>query len=283
MTNILADSDEENVQSLKTCFVIMPIADADGYEQGHFKRVYDYIIREACKRAGFKAIRADDVLQTNVIVVDIIKQILDCDMAICDLSGRNPNVLYELGIRQAFDKPVTLIKDNLTQRIFDISVLRDVEYSSSLRIDTVERDITAIEKSLKATYENRDSGDLNSLMKFVGIKPATEKVSEIAHDTLVILEAINNISTKVNKLEQINNNYIVKDFDLIRGQNVSHKIHGLGKITKILENGGCIVHFTRDNELVIVEQNSLVPTNRLLTKIIKNKEALINDTVEIIE
>ena len=123
--------------SRPTCFVIMPISDVDGYDAGHFGRVYEFIIKPACRNAGFKSIRADEVQVTNYIVVDILRKILDADMVVCDLSARNSNVLYELGIRQAFNKPVTLIRDSKTPRIFDVQGLRDLEYDENLRIDKI--------------------------------------------------------------------------------------------------------------------------------------------------
>ena len=43
-----------------TCFVIMPISDVDSYEPGHFGRVYEHVIKPACKAAGLKPIRADE-------------------------------------------------------------------------------------------------------------------------------------------------------------------------------------------------------------------------------
>ena len=45
--------DEAVEAKLKTCFVIMPISDVDGYEKGHFIRVYDYLIKPACEIAGY--------------------------------------------------------------------------------------------------------------------------------------------------------------------------------------------------------------------------------------
>ena len=94
-------SEKTNKTQAKTCFIIMPISDHDKYSPGHFGRVYEYIIKPACLVAGFEPLRADDVKTTNYIALDIIKQIISCDMAICDLSSQNPNVLYEVGIRQA--------------------------------------------------------------------------------------------------------------------------------------------------------------------------------------
>jgi hypothetical protein len=98
----------------KGCFVVMPISDVPGYAVGHFSRVYEFLIAPACERAGYNPFRADQVNKTNYIVIDILQRLVSADMVLCDISGRNPNVLYELGIRQAFNKPSVLIKDELT-------------------------------------------------------------------------------------------------------------------------------------------------------------------------
>jgi hypothetical protein len=127
-------SDEKKEKGLKKCFVIMPISDNTDYPAGHFTRVYEHIIKPACAIAEFEPVRADDIQSTNFIVLDIIKNILESEMAICDLSSKNPNVLYELGIRQAFNYPVTFTKDIKTKRIFDIQGFRDITYDESLRI-----------------------------------------------------------------------------------------------------------------------------------------------------
>jgi len=42
-------------------------------------------------------------------------------MIVCDISGRNPNVMFELGLRLAFDKPAIIIKDEITPYSFDTS------------------------------------------------------------------------------------------------------------------------------------------------------------------
>ena len=66
----------------KECFVIMPISDAEGYDKGHFTRVYEHLVKPAVIEAGFEPMRADDTSKANFIVVDILKQILESDMAI---------------------------------------------------------------------------------------------------------------------------------------------------------------------------------------------------------
>jgi len=84
--------------SMPSCLAIMPISDPEGYEKGHFRDVYEDLIKPACEEAGFQAIRGDEVKETNLIHLDILKKLLEAPMAICDLSSRNPNVLFELGI-----------------------------------------------------------------------------------------------------------------------------------------------------------------------------------------
>ena len=44
----------------KKCFVIMPISDAEGYDKGHFTRVYEHLVKPAVIEAGFEPMRADD-------------------------------------------------------------------------------------------------------------------------------------------------------------------------------------------------------------------------------
>lgn len=120
-----------------SCFIIMPIADPEGYPSGHFQHVYDDIIQPSCAAVGISPIRADDVKATNLIHLDILKRLIDAPIAICDLSSRNPNVLFELGIRQAFDRPVVLIQEEKTPRIFDIGPIRYLEYSREMKYHEV--------------------------------------------------------------------------------------------------------------------------------------------------
>ncbi len=185
----------------KTCFVIMPISDADGYEPGHFDRVYNHIIKPACERAGFAAQRADKNNKTNYIVIDILKQIVNSDMAICDLSSRNSNVFFELGLRQAFNLKTVLIKDLKTPRSFDISGLRCIDYDESLRVDKVESTIEQISVSLKETMASRKD-DVNSLIQLLAVDAAKipDKLT-LSNDTGIIIGEIKRLREEINHLQ----------------------------------------------------------------------------------
>lgn len=195
-------SKTKDEQQAKSCFIIMPISDSDDYETGHFKRVYEHIIKPACKASGYEAVRADDVAQSNYIIIDILRKILDSDLVICDISNQNPNVLYELGIRQAFNLPTVIIKDLKTQNIFDIQGLRYTEYNHTLRVDSVGQDIEKLRNTIIETDKLSDK-DVNSIIKLLGIKPAeSPQKTEISTDTSMILSAINDISSRLTTIEQ---------------------------------------------------------------------------------
>lgn len=249
----------------KTCFIIMPISDVDPYPIGHFKRVYDFIIKPAVIAAGFIPIRGDDILNTNYIAIDIIKRIINCDMALCDLSARNPNVFYELGIRQSFNLPVTLMRDSLTKRAFDIQGFRDIEYDESLRIDNVEATRKLITETLINTYKEAGT-EINSLVSLLGIHSAkvTSNV-EISKDTEILLNTLNNFGARLGKIETFlssqtkeqplfvldDSNDIWQDISTTEagqlriGDIIEHGKFGKGRVTK--KEG------TSDNPIISVE------------------------------
>ena len=154
----------------KNCFVLMPIADCDGYEKGHFAHVYDDIIKPAIDKTEYTAIRADEVKETNFIHLDILKKLIDAPIAVCDLSTRNPNVLFELGIRQAFDKPVVLIQEKGTPKILDIAPLRYLEYSKEMKYHEVLESQKKLQEAIEATKAAEgDSGNINSIVKLMAL------------------------------------------------------------------------------------------------------------------
>lgn len=207
------------------CFVIMPIADCEGYDKGHFLRVYEDIIKAACVEAKYRPVRADQVKQTNLIHLDILQKLLDSPMAICDLSSANPNVLFELGLRQAFDKPTVLIQEVGTEKIFDIAPLRYNEYRKELKYREVLEDQQVIKEAILATKEATEKGDgVNSIVNILSLAgPAIIKdvsdqdaskvlqlvraeMSELRNDFLEVIKRIDyrNSGAYVNKKASIN-------------------------------------------------------------------------------
>ncbi|MES2826320.1 MAG: hypothetical protein V4732_22185 [Pseudomonadota bacterium] len=177
MTKQIENKEKGNVPE---CFVIMPIADSEGYTTGHFTKVYEDIFKPACTSAGYKPIRADEVTQTNLIHLDILQKLIESPMAICDLSSRNPNVLFELGLRQAFDKPTVLVQEVGTPKIFDIAPLRYTEYRKELGYRDVLKDQASISEAIRSTQSATDKGEgINSIIRILSLsRPATLKETQ---------------------------------------------------------------------------------------------------------
>ena len=155
----------------KECFIIMPFSDQPGYEAGHFTRVYEDIIVPACKCANVRAFRGDTTNEPNIIHIDIVKSLIDAPLAICDMSSRNPNVMFELGIRQAFCLPTVLMADNKTPQIFDVAPIRCMSYNYSLTYREVLNDQDRLSKIIVDTL-NAKEPIANSILDMAKLTPA---------------------------------------------------------------------------------------------------------------
>ncbi|HEY9008813.1 MAG TPA: hypothetical protein VIM75_21910 [Ohtaekwangia sp.] len=89
----------------------------------------DYkVIRAACSQSGFNAYRGDEKYIKGDIFPEMLKLIVKANLIIANINGRNPNVLYELGIAQALDKPVILISSEPEKLPIDIKSKRFLVY-----------------------------------------------------------------------------------------------------------------------------------------------------------
>lgn len=106
---------------LDTCFVMMPFG-------AWFDRYYQEIYVPAIKEAGFEPVRADELFTTGSVVEQIWEQIEKAKLLLADLSGKNPNVFYELGLAHAAKKPVVFTASQVDDVPFDLRHLRVIIY-----------------------------------------------------------------------------------------------------------------------------------------------------------
>lgn len=198
--------DETTITKKPLCFVVMPISDQIDYGSGHFTRVYEHLIKPACEEAGYEVRRADEDLATNSIFDKIIESLIDADLVVCDVSSKNPNVFFELGIRISFQLPVVLLHDDLTGYTFDVSHIRHFKYDHSLRIDHVNTSKNEIVKVIKTTMADfkrdpKSYGLLGSLKKNAAqIEKFTEKKEEDKFTDIFL--KLNSIESNFQTLKQ---------------------------------------------------------------------------------
>lgn len=197
------------------CFVMMPFSDHLEYEQNHFSKVFNQIIKPAIMQAGYEPVRVDQNKISDQIIAKIIENIVECDMAICDLSTNNPNVLYELGLRHAFDKPVVLIRDNKTQNIFDIQGISIIQYRSERLYDEVIEDVNQISSVITA---NKKGNSGYSIMQLVKLSSKAEfNANDVdANPSNINTALLHQIINMLNSSNHIRDNIISnEDVDLL--------------------------------------------------------------------
>lgn len=185
------------------CFVMMPISDQGDYPEGHFTKVYEQIIQPAVREAGYEPYRVDENNICDNIINKIFDAIQECPMAICDLSNRNPNVLYELGLRQAYDKPVVLMQDEKTEKIFDIGGISTVFYNSA----RLYEDVIEAREHIKNAILSTKAGKMNTLVRIVKARTPDLSNVEVSQDDKinVMLDGIYNELRQINKRDSYDN------------------------------------------------------------------------------
>lgn len=115
------------------CFVIAPIG-APGSE---IRKQADGLLAEAIRPVVEESLRLDvvaphEIAEVGSITRQVIQHLLEADLVVADLTGLNPNVMYELAVRHASRKPVVPIGSRETSLPFDVSDERTIFYEDSM-------------------------------------------------------------------------------------------------------------------------------------------------------
>src|SRR6478752_3639576 len=123
----------------------------------NFDKVYQNIIVPAVTQAGLEPVRADEEKIGGTIHKPMFERLMLCHYAVADITGANPNVFYELGIRHAMrPRSTVIIFAAGTILPFDIALLRGIPYQTNEQ--GVPSDpascVAAISKQLREAKEN---------------------------------------------------------------------------------------------------------------------------------
>jgi len=194
---------EENKQK-PTCGIIMPIAPIDGLQSDHWVDVFS-LLTEVAEKEGFITSMVSESDDSGIIHQRIIQNIYNNDIVICDVSAKNPNVMFELGMRLAFDKPTILIKDDSTDYVFDTGLIEHIPYPRDLRFNKIVGFKTLLGKKLKATYNNSKKSDYSTFLgHFSNFKVQKLKEKEGDINTLV-LDSLQELRLEFLNLRHSNN------------------------------------------------------------------------------
>ncbi len=148
-----------NVGANDSCFVMQPFAAPLG-------DYYEKIYRPAIEKAGLRPVRADaEIFATGKIMDQVWHGINEAKVLVAELTTRNPNVFYELGLAHAMKKPVVLVSAREEDVPFDLQHIRVIYYDMSdpfwgnkLIEKVAENILSAIQNPEEAVFKSTIKG-----------------------------------------------------------------------------------------------------------------------------
>ncbi|CAI3926001.1 hypothetical protein [Commensalibacter papalotli (ex Botero et al. 2024)] len=184
------------------CGIIMPISTIDGCHESHWSEVLS-ILKEVIESSGLKGDVVSYADEVGIIQKRIIDNLYHNPIIICDVSGKNPNVMFELGMRLAFDKPTIIIKDDCTSYSFDTSPIEHLEYPRDLNYIKInafkERLVGKIKTQLEAINKK---GAYSPFLKHFGEFTVAKLDQKEVSGQDYIVEQLGEISKKIGTLER---------------------------------------------------------------------------------
>jgi hypothetical protein len=145
------------IEAGDSCFVMQPFASPLG-------DYYEKIYKPAIEKAGLNPVRADaDIFGTGKIIDQVWRGITNAKVLVAELTTRNPNVFYELGLAHALNKPVVLVSSNEPDVPFDLQHIRVIYYDvndpfwGNKLVDKVAENIlSAIKNPEEAIFKRKE-------------------------------------------------------------------------------------------------------------------------------
>lgn len=121
----------EEVHS-KTCFIVAPIGSEGTEVRRSTEGLLKAVLKPVLNAYGFNVVIAHEISTLGSITDQVVNNLLEADLVVADLSGLNPNVMYELAIRHCAALPVIVIANRDTKLPFDVVIERTVFYSDDM-------------------------------------------------------------------------------------------------------------------------------------------------------
>lgn len=186
------------------CGIVMPISEIDGCSETHWREVLR-IISEAVEMTEFKPDLVSNSDVSGVIQKRIIDNLYFNKIVVVDVSGKNANVMMELGMRLAFDKPVIIVKDEITGFSFDSSPIEHLIYPRDLRYSEIVTFKDRLADKISRTHEKAVSDpEYSAFLGHFGRFKVTDLKTEVVSKEDFILDEIRSlrqiVSQNINRL-----------------------------------------------------------------------------------
>lgn len=118
--------------SKETCFIVTPIGDENSSVRRAADGLITAVIRPVAEKLGLESKAAHEIERTGSISRQVIEQLLYSKLVIANLTGLNPNVLYEVGVRHCVRLPMVILAERGTKLPFDLQEERTIFYDNDM-------------------------------------------------------------------------------------------------------------------------------------------------------
>jgi hypothetical protein len=151
------------MDSKLSCFVVRPFSE-------DFSNVWELGIKPAAESAGMQVSDAgESAMGNDVIHRDISKLIWGARIVVVELTSRNPNVMYELGLAHAAKKDVIMLLEEGDTAPFDVAHIRYLRYSKHKLVGLRDELSRRLKLMLSSKREQEDVPDF-----FPQLTPVTQ-------------------------------------------------------------------------------------------------------------
>lgn len=189
----------------KVCFFVTPIGHANSQERKRADSIKKYILNEVLG-GKYKVVRADELPQPGSITHQVIKMLYHADLVVADLTGVNPNVVYELAVRHSFNKTSIHLIDKEEQIPFDLKDERTIAFDLSdvVSIDDCKQQLAKVIKEIA-----RKNFEYSSpIFRVLGVAAATDEERETFLETMA-----DQLSAIASDISGIETDITMADFD----------------------------------------------------------------------
>lgn len=194
-------SERSSDETRRLCFLIGPIGGDGTATRQHADWVLHGLVKPALEAEPFfyKVMRADDDDRPGQITAQIIDRIVEAELVVADLTGMNPNVLYELAIRHMVSKPVIQLCDSETTLPFDIQNERTIKFDIS-SIDSVNSTKERIKRHASEIEVNTFvvSNPVTAAKKIVEMNTSPDSTEQMV---ATLLTSVTSMQRQIVKLE----------------------------------------------------------------------------------
>lgn len=174
----------------------MPISAINDYTESHWNEVKEVFI-EAAKDAGFEASLVSDSKSNMIIQKSIVQNLYQYPIVICDVSAKNANVMFELGLRLSFGKPTIVVKDNETSYSFDTAPFRHIIYPKDMNYKLINEFKSELINTIKDTIDSEKEGRHESYLSAFAAIERVHIDSKTVTDTEFIISELKSIKGEI--------------------------------------------------------------------------------------